>query len=66
MVALAAAQALATTPPDGTKNPDGTTTWQVKMGASTPHTDILAFAPVPVAVKAGDKVQFVNERTAHR
>src|SRR5467141_118963 len=30
----AAAQALAATPPDGTKDPDGTTTWQVKMGAS--------------------------------
>jgi plastocyanin len=60
----AAAHALAATSPAGTKNPDGTTTWRVKMGASTPHTDILAFAPVPVAVKAGDKVQFVNDSGA--
>ena len=60
----AAAQALAASPPDGTKNPDGTTTWRVKMGASTPHTDILAFAPVPLAVKAHDKVQFVNDSGA--
>ena len=34
------------------------------MGASTPHTDVLAFAPVPAAVKHGDKVTFVNNSMA--
>ena len=46
------------------KNPDGSTTWKVEMGASTPHTDVLAFAPVPAAVKHGDKVTFVNNSMA--
>jgi plastocyanin len=50
--------------PVSTKNPDGTTTWKVQMGTSTPHTDILAFAPVPAAVKHGDKVTFVNNSMA--
>jgi plastocyanin len=34
------------------------------MGASTPHTDILAFSPTPAAVKAGDKVTFLNDSGA--
>ena len=50
--------------PASTKNRDGTTTWTVQMGTSTPHTDILAFAPVPAAVKHGDKVTFVNNSMA--
>jgi len=50
--------------PVQTKNRDGSTTWKVEMGASTPHTDILAFAPVPAAVKHGDKVTFVNNSMA--
>jgi plastocyanin len=50
--------------PGSTKNRDGTTTWKVQMGTSTPHTDILAFAPVPAAVKHGDKVTFVNNSMA--
>jgi plastocyanin len=50
--------------PASTKNADGTTTWKIEMGASTPHTDILAYAPVPAAVKHGDKVTFVNNSTA--
>lgn len=47
-----------------TPNADGTTTWQVHMGASTPHTDVLAFAPTPAQVKPGDKVEFVNDSGA--
>ena len=50
--------------PAQTKNKDGSTTWTVEMGSSTPHTDILAFAPVPAAVKHGDKVTFVNNSMA--
>jgi plastocyanin len=50
--------------PVQTKNRDGSTTWKVEMGTSTPHTDILAFAPVPAAVKHGDKVTFVNNSVA--
>jgi len=55
--ALATLQSAA---PASTKNRDGTTTWKVEMGASTPHTYILAFAPVPATVKPGDKVTFIN------
>src|SRR5205807_4516681 len=50
--------------PAATKNRDGTTTWTVQMGTSTRHTDILAFAPVPAAVKHGDKVTFLNNSGA--
>ena len=50
--------------PVQTKNRDGSTTWKVEMGASTAHTDILAYAPVPAAVKHGDKVTFVNNSMA--
>jgi plastocyanin len=41
-------------------NADGSTTWTVLMGASTAHTDVLAFAPTPAAIKAGDTVTFLN------
>lgn len=41
-------------------NADGTTTWTVLMGASTAHTDILAFAPTLAGLKAGDTVRFLN------
>jgi plastocyanin len=50
--------------PVSTRNRDGSTTWKVEMGASTLHTDVLAFAPVPVNVKKGDKVTFVNNSMA--
>jgi plastocyanin len=46
------------------KNDDGTTTWTVLMGATTEHTDILAFAPNPAGVKAGDTVRFLNSSGA--
>jgi plastocyanin len=36
----------------------------VEMGASTAHTDVLAFAPTPKKVKSGDSVTFVNNSTA--
>ena len=59
-----ALQKFESTAPAATKNRDGTTTWTVQMGTSTPHTDILAFAPVPAAVKHGDKVTFLNNSGA--
>ncbi len=46
------------------KNADGTRTWAIQMGASTEHTDVLAFAPTPKSIKAGDSIKFVNNSTA--
>ncbi|MCU1454370.1 MAG: hypothetical protein JWN46_2516 [Acidimicrobiales bacterium] len=60
----AVAKKLRSAPASSTKNADGTTTWKVAMGASGPHTDVLAFAPDPASVKAGDKVLFVNSSGA--
>ena len=57
-------QKLMSATPASAKNKDGSTTWKVQMGATTAHTDILAFAPVPAAVKQGDKVTFVNNSMA--
>jgi plastocyanin len=57
-------QKLMSAAPASTKNRDGTTSWKIEMGTSTPHTDILAFAPAPAAVKHGDKVTFVNNSMA--
>jgi plastocyanin len=56
--------ALVDAEPAQVENADGTTTWTVEMGASTEHTDILAFAPAPAEAKAGDTVTFVNNSTA--
>jgi len=42
----------------------GLRTWTVEMGTTTPHTDVLAFAPTPRRVKAGDSVVFVNNSEA--
>jgi plastocyanin len=50
--------------PESTKNADGTTNYSVEMGASTKHTDVLAFAPAPQKVKSGDQVTFVNNSAA--
>lgn len=47
-----------------TTNANGSKTWTVQMGTSTPHTDILAFSPVSATVKTGDKVVFVNNSGA--
>lgn len=60
----AAKQKLMQTPPVSTKNANGTTTWRIKMGASAPHTDVLAFAPMTAGVKPGDTVTFVNDSSA--
>jgi plastocyanin len=60
----AAKQKLMSTAPASTKNADGTTTWKVEMGASTAHTDVLAFAPPSPDVKVGDTVTFVNNSGA--
>ncbi len=60
----AAKKAMTDKAPAKTANADGTTTWTIEMGASTAHTDILAFAPVPAAIKAKDKVVFVNNSSA--
>ena len=57
-------QKLMSATPVATKNRDRSTTWKIEMGATTAHTDILAFAPVPAAVKKGDKVTFVNNSMA--
>ena len=56
--------ALVDAEPAQEENADGTTTWTVEMGASTEHTDILAFAPAPAEAKAGDTVTFINNSTA--
>jgi plastocyanin len=50
--------------PKVTKNADGTTNYGIEMGTSTEHTDVLAFAPTPQNVKAGDQVTFVNNSSA--
>ncbi len=50
--------------PAPTGNSDGTTTYRVSMGASTRHTEILAFAPSPKHVARGDHITFVNESGA--
>jgi plastocyanin len=60
----AAKAKLTSTKPKATKNSDGTTTYTVNMGASTAHTDVLAFSPTPRNVKAGDQVTFVNNSAA--
>ncbi len=50
--------------PTPTKNADGTTTYRVTMGASTAHTEVLAFAPTPKHVRQGDHLTFVNDSGA--
>ena len=50
--------------PESKKNADGSTTWTVYMGTSTPHTDILAFGPVSASIKPGDTVTFVDDSGA--
>ena len=60
----AAKKKLLAAKPKETKSSDGSTTYSVEMGASTAHTDVLAFAPTPRKVKSGDHVTFVNNSTA--
>src|SRR3954451_7945888 len=47
-----------------TKNSDGTRTWAIQMGTTKEHTDVLAFAPTPKSIKAGDSIKFVNNSRA--
>ncbi|MFP5317218.1 MAG: hypothetical protein ACLGI2_02865 [Acidimicrobiia bacterium] len=51
-------------PPASSPNPDGSLTWTVAMGASTAHTEVLAFAPVTADLRPGDAVAFVNDSYA--
>jgi len=60
----AAKKKLVKATPKKTKNSDGSTTYSVEMGISTPHTDVLAFSPTPRTVKPGDHVTFVNNSGA--
>jgi len=60
----AAKSKLVAAPPRSEKATDGSTTWTVEMGTTTQHTDVQAFAPTPVAAKAGDTVKFVNNSQA--
>ena len=60
----AAKKTLTSATPAKTTNADGSTTWTIEMGASTAHTDVLAYAPVPANIKAKDKVVFVNNSGA--
>jgi plastocyanin len=60
----AARKKLSKKAPKKTTNSDGSTTYSVETGASTPHTDVLAFSPAPQNVKAGDHVTFVNNSRA--
>jgi len=50
--------------PVRTEMDDGSTEWTVQMGITTEHVDILAFAPTPADVQAGDTVTFVNRSFA--
>jgi plastocyanin len=50
--------------PPTTENEDGTTTYDIEMGTSTAHTDILAFQPTPVDLEPGDQIRFVNNSAA--
>jgi len=60
----AAKEKLMQSPPTSTRNADGTSSWKVEMGVSTPHTDVLAFVSPSSDVKMGDTVTFVNNSTA--
>ncbi len=60
----AAKNKLTAAKPKQTKNSDGSSTYSVEMGATTAHTDVLAFAPTPRNVKTGDQVTFVNNSGA--
>lgn len=60
----AAKKKLVETPTASQRAADGTTTYRVEMGATTDHTDILAFAPPEAPLKPGDKVTFVNNSQA--
>lgn len=57
----AAKRALDRSSPRSERAPDGTTTWRIEMGATTDHTDVLAFAPTEAEIRPDDRVVFVND-----
>ncbi len=59
-----AKKALVDKPAQRQSNADGTSTWTIEMGATTAHTDILAFAPVTASIRPNDRVVFVNNSAA--
>lgn len=61
----AAKAALVEAEPRSEPDSDGEgTTWYVEMGTTTEHTDVLAFAPTPAEIAAGDSVVFINNSMA--
>jgi plastocyanin len=60
----AAKKKLVETPPAVERAADGTSTYKILMGATTPHTDILAFSPPTPTLKVGDRVTFLNTSEA--
>lgn len=60
----AAKKELLSADPEQSSAPDGSTVWTVKMGATTEHTDVLAFAPTPVQAEVGDSIRFLNDSQA--
>jgi plastocyanin len=60
----AAKKAFDSQAPKKVANSDGSTTYTVLMGTSTPHTDILAFSPAKLDLKSGDKVSYLNDSGA--
>ena len=60
----AAKKKLTETAPKQAANPDGSTTWTYEMGATTEHTDVLAFSPATGEIRPGDSVTFLNNSFA--
>jgi plastocyanin len=60
----AAKKRLVETAPRTLPGPGGSSIHVVEMGTTTPHTDILAFQPARSAIKAGDRVLFINNSGA--
>ena len=60
----AAKKKLTDTAPKQTANADGSTNWTYGMGATTEHSDVLAFAPASGEIKPGDSVTFLNNSLA--
>lgn len=60
----AAKKKLVEAPPVVQRAADGTSTYKVEMGATTEHTDVLAFDRPALDLKVGDRVTFVNNSQA--
>lgn len=46
--------------PESAEGPNGTTSWEVTAGISTPHADIRVFVPDQLEIEEGDTVVWVN------